>query len=269
MILHRAVAHSHTQPAGSAGPQRRPRSRVGALARTDRQRVRALLHETRNHLSLLPVAAWKLRCEAATQAPGLVPHAVRMERAAQACQILVQDLMATLDGGTPTLQFELVEIDALVVDLLATLSPYFEQRRVRLRRSVHALGCPVIADAQAIQRVLLNLIYNAFEAMPEGGELRVSVRPTSSRWVTITVEDTGSGMPSERLARVGRLGYSTKSNGLGIGLWLAFRTLHAHRGRLSIESHPGRGTRCTIRLPAANGVARRQEGTMFSGSRTC
>src|SRR3989338_8614795 len=154
MILHRAVSQSHTRPAGSVVPQRRPQSRGGALTRTDRQRVRALLHETRNHLSLLPVAAWKLRCEAATQAPGLVPHAVRMERAAQACQILVQDLMATLDGGTPTLQFELVEIDALVVDLLATLSPYFEQRRVRLRRSVHALGCPAAAAAEGGPRRL-------------------------------------------------------------------------------------------------------------------
>ena len=70
-----------------------------------------------------------------------------MERAAQACQILLQDLMATLDGGTPTLQFELVEIDALVVDLLATLSPYFEQRRVRLRRSGHAVAAGLAQSA--------------------------------------------------------------------------------------------------------------------------
>src|SRR3989338_7972272 len=143
MILHRAVSQSHTRPAGSVVPQRRPQSRGGALTRTDRQRVRALLHETRNHLSLLPVAAWKLRCEAATQAPGLVPHAVRMERAAQACQILVQDLMATLDGNPPSLRVALVPIEALVTDLLSALGPLFEQRRVRLQRSVQAPGHPV------------------------------------------------------------------------------------------------------------------------------
>lgn len=247
--MHTPVSESHIRRSASAQPSRCATRQRRASGRVARRYVRALLHETRNYLSLLPIAAWKLKTEAAAQAPRLVPHALRMERAALACQILLQDLMATLDGRTPSLQFELVAIDALVVDLLATLSPYLEQHRVHLQRSIVLPARPVIVDAQAIQRVLLNLIYNACEAMAEGGELRVSVRPTSMRWVTITVEDTGSGMPPERLERVGRLGYSTKSNGLGIGLWLAFRTLHAHRGRLTINSRHGFGTCCTVHLP--------------------
>jgi len=196
------------------------------------------------------VAAWKLKTEALVQAPGLVPHTLRIERTASACQALLTDLLATLDGGASAQRVRAIRLDALVAEVLTMVEPSLERQGVRLRQAITACPRRVRADGRAIQGVLLNLITNAWEAMGTGGELAVTVVPDTPRWVAVTVQDTGSGMAPEALARLGCLGYSTKPRGLGIGLWLAHRTLRAHGGALTIHSRRGGGTRCVIRLPA-------------------
>jgi two-component system sensor histidine kinase HydH len=111
---------------------------------------------------------------------------------------------------------------------------------------------PVIAriDESAVRAVLLNLISNSVQAMTNGGgELRVATQADGQR-VRLTVSDTGMGMSSEQLKQVFEPFYTTKSQGLGLGMAYAQKIVEQHGGTVSIESHPGAGTTIAIEIPA-------------------
>ncbi|GAB6907935.1 PAS/PAC sensor hybrid histidine kinase [Desulfosarcina cetonica] len=111
---------------------------------------------------------------------------------------------------------------------------------------------PIEGDANQLQQCLLNLIFNAIDAMPDGGTLTLSAGVDKPAGVLrLTVEDTGHGIPPEDMGHIFEPFFSTKPEGTGIGLGLAttYGIIERHRGTLSVESTPGRGTVFTIRLP--------------------
>jgi signal transduction histidine kinase len=109
---------------------------------------------------------------------------------------------------------------------------------------------PVLADADQVRIVFANLIRNAREAMPGGGELTITARPAGDG-VEVAVRDTGVGIPPEHLGRVMEPLYSTKARGLGLGLALARAILEKNHGTLRVASEPGRGSTFTVFLRAA------------------
>jgi signal transduction histidine kinase len=122
---------------------------------------------------------------------------------------------------------------------------------------------PVMGDGEQLERVFLNIVVNALDAMPRGGHLTVrmqdAVRPhphadgARRAFRAVTIEDTGVGMPKEVLTRVREPFFTTKGRGLGSGLGLSVcdGIVREHGGFIEIESEPGRGTRVTVHLPAA------------------
>ena len=115
-------------------------------------------------------------------------------------------------------------------------------------------------DRGALERALFDLVLNARDAMPDGGEIRVSVAETTvggstspglraGRYLQIAVSDTGAGMAPEVLARAFEPFYTTKSNGTGIGLSSVYGTVREAGGSVLIESEPGRGTTVRLVLP--------------------
>jgi PAS domain S-box-containing protein len=124
-------------------------------------------------------------------------------------------------------------------------------------------GLPQVqADVQQLQQVLLNLFFNAIEAMPYGGRLSVRVTATPGARhntgqalaappeVYITVTDTGVGIAADDLARVFRPFFSAKkTRGMGLGLSICENIIKAHGGRIDVESSPGRGTTFRLSLP--------------------
>jgi nitrogen fixation/metabolism regulation signal transduction histidine kinase len=118
-----------------------------------------------------------------------------------------------------------------------------------------APGLPrVLADRDQIVQLLLNLVRNALEAMPDGGTLAVSARRVPDG-VAFSVSDTGRGIAPGDLARVFEPYFTTKEGGTGLGLAIARRIAEEHGGRLEVESEPGRGATFTLTLPAAWGGA--------------
>ncbi|MBP1771760.1 MAG: domain S-box [Holophagaceae bacterium] len=106
-------------------------------------------------------------------------------------------------------------------------------------------GLPVvIGDASSISNALMNLSVNALDAMPSGGRLSLCTRPGPDGEVTLTVRDTGVGMPPEVLQRAMEPFFTTKpaGKGTGLGLALVYGVMKAHGGRVEIQSEPGRGT---------------------------
>jgi two-component system sensor histidine kinase BaeS len=114
----------------------------------------------------------------------------------------------------------------------------------------------VVIDPVRIREVITNLVVNAIRAMPDGGDLGLTVSRADSGW-SITVADTGAGMTPEEVARVfDRFIKGRNSNGTGLGLTISRDLVQAHGGTISLESVPGDGTVATVRLPARSDHAR-------------
>jgi signal transduction histidine kinase len=104
--------------------------------------------------------------------------------------------------------------------------------------------------------VLVNIVVNAFHAMPHGGLCRVAAETRAAdgkRWLTISVKDTGIGIKKEELSRVFEPFYTTKSAGTGLGLAIAHRIMQDHGGTLQMTSVPGAGTTVVMAFPVAVG----------------
>jgi PAS domain S-box-containing protein len=104
------------------------------------------------------------------------------------------------------------------------------------------------ADFSMLKRVLMNLIQNAVQAMPNGGSLNINARSKGSH-VYISVEDTGEGIPEEVKSKLFKPLFTTKSKGQGFGLAVVKRLVEAQGGKISFESQKGKGTTFTIQLP--------------------
>ena len=108
-------------------------------------------------------------------------------------------------------------------------------------------------DAQQLQQVILNLVVNAFEAMPDGGELCLGVRqevsPQEGARLLFTLADTGMGIPEENLEAIFDPFYTTKPRGSGFGLALANTMVNQSKGNLTVASTPGKGSVFTLALP--------------------
>jgi len=109
-------------------------------------------------------------------------------------------------------------------------------------------GPAIEVDDQMIKRVFVNLITNACDAMPTGGELIIESQRTQEA-VEISFTDTGKGIPEEIIADIWRPLFTTKAKGMGFGLSICKRILESHGGSISVVSRPEEGTTFTVRLP--------------------
>ena len=147
-----------------------------------------------------------------------------------------------------------VSLDELVGQCAADLRTFFDERRVSL--AVEGEFADVHADERMLRQVLLNLLRNAAEAIPEEkAERRVTVRGTRERdaegraWSRVEIEDTGTGIAEDDLHRIFIPFFTTKSKGHGVGLALAHRVATDHGGTLSASNSQAGGASFTIRLP--------------------
>jgi two-component system NtrC family sensor kinase len=109
----------------------------------------------------------------------------------------------------------------------------------------------IIVDGPQIREVFLNIILNAIDAMPKGGELRVTSTMKNDQYVQIRFADTGGGISQEHIDKIFDPFFTTKdaSKGTGLGLAVAYGVIEKHRGEISMESESGRGATCIIDLP--------------------
>jgi len=149
------------------------------------------------------------------------------------------------------------DVAGMLDEILLMLSHHGGQggagERVRIVRD-QGTATPVKAgvDPAQMRQALWNLCLNAVEAMPQGGELRVSVRATSAEagaLLEVTIRDTGVGIRADELPHVFEPFYTTKPQGTGLGLAIAHRIVKDHGGEIRVESEPGVGTVFTILIP--------------------
>ncbi|HET7462149.1 MAG TPA: ATP-binding protein, partial [Longimicrobium sp.] len=160
---------------------------------------------------------------------------------------LVDDLLAFARPRQP------VRTPAELASVAARLAEAWARGGARsVRLATELRPAPVLADAEQMYEVALNLATNAAQASPPGALVRVATRTEGSDAV-LEVEDSGTGISPDDLAKVWTPFFSRRPGGTGLGLPIVRRIVEAHGGRVELESREGRGTRVTVRLPAAAG----------------
>ncbi len=132
--------------------------------------------------------------------------------------------------------------------IIGLISAEAEKNRVTVGLS-SAGAVPAVIDCDRMGQVFINLILNAIDAMPGGGRLDITVRTTDTNCTEVLFADTGTGIPESDMNRLFKPFFTTKKNGSGLGLAISKRIVEEHRGRLLVESRPGKGTLFTVRLP--------------------
>jgi len=170
-------------------------------------------------------------------------------RASRRIQEMLQDLLNVSRGksGSPEM-CRLREVASAACDSLAAAA---EAQSVTVQLSIPPeIELPL--ERSRMERAFVNLVGNALEAMPEGGEVRISAALEDGSAV-VHVEDTGTGIAPEIRSKLFQPFFSVgKRNGLGLGLALSRQTVQDHGGDMWVESEPGRGARFSFRLPGAH-----------------
>jgi signal transduction histidine kinase/ActR/RegA family two-component response regulator len=158
----------------------------------------------------------------------------------------------------PSREFETVAIAELLKDACEMTRPRWESRSefAPIRFALHA-DCKAFikGDPVELREVLVNMIYNAVDAMPSGGEVRVATQENRDH-VVVYITDTGTGMTPEVKQRLFDPFFTTKGKaGTGMGLAVSFGIIRRHEGSIEVDSEPGRGTTFKILLPKVTPAA--------------
>ena len=212
--------------------------------------VGALAHEIKNPLSTI-----RLNMELLAE-DHLQPTNDRERRAAAKIDAVTQEctrLQKLLDdflqfSRVHSLKLNPADLNELLTRLLNFFAPQAEADNIEVIRYLDPDLPHVMMESETLYAAILNLVINAQQAMPDGGQLVIRTRGTKSG-VAIDLIDNGVGMNQKTIARAFTAFYTTKPGGSGLGLTTTRKILEAHGGTLSVQSSEGRGTQMTIELP--------------------
>jgi two-component system, NtrC family, sensor histidine kinase HydH len=218
----------------------------------------SFVHEIKNHVSTLGLNL-QLLAEDFQE-----PQSQRERRALERIQRLQNECAQLVDLSNDVLRFARVKdlelatasLAAVIDEMVNFFGPTARQANIEIKSYLPA-DLPLVAlDREMFKQALLNLMLNAHQAMPSGGQLTIQAtmecdgeRPGQ---VCINFIDTGQGISQELLGRVFRPFFSTRPEGTGLGLATTRKIVEAHGGTIDVQSELDRGTKFTIRLPACS-----------------
>jgi signal transduction histidine kinase len=208
-----------------------------------------LAHEIRNPLSTLRMNLQLLREDWANPITEREQNGRKridvLLRETERMENVVSDFVRFAAGHA--LRLERTNLNDLVGELLDFLSPQAERAKIRLHREFAPALPAIDVDPNLIRQAVLNLLVNAQQVMPSGGDLTVRTL-SNGQHVKISVTDTGPGIPLEHREKIFNLYFSTKPGGTGLGLPMVKKIVEEHQGEIQVESQPNRGATFTICL---------------------
>jgi PAS domain S-box-containing protein len=176
----------------------------------------------------------------------------RIQREGERVNSLIEDIL--LISRPPRLNLALCDVVGILEELVGQRKHKATAQGVEILTDFTPDLPEVRVDRARLMQVFSNLVANAVDAMPSGGQLKVAARATVSgegqtRYLEVVFEDNGMGIKGEELPKIFQPFYTTKARGTGLGLPIAQRIVEEHKGELTVESREGEGTRVTVRLP--------------------
>jgi signal transduction histidine kinase len=206
-----------------------------------------LAHEIRNPLAGIAGVVDIIGRDLPEQSPARgVLKEVRAE--VQHINRILSDLLETARPKAP--QFRMANLNATAEHAVMFAQQQANSKPIEIEL-VRAENLPLVThDTGQIHQVLLNLLLNGIQSIPEAGKVTVAIGREDG-FATVTVTDTGRGIAPEHLPNIFRPFYTTKGKGTGLGLSLAQRIIEDHGGRIEVASLVGQGSQFTVKLPLA------------------
>lgn len=206
--------------------------------------VRTLAHEVRNPLTNIHLSLDQLEADLHDDDQRLFADIIR--RNSKRINVLITELLNSFKPQEAVLRR--ISIHDLLDHTLSEAEDRLSLKKIRLNKN-YGDDCLLLLDEPKIKIALLNLIINAIEAMEEGkGELVLSTQ-ISGTSCCVEVQDNGSGISQENLNRLFEPYFTSKMNGLGLGLAATLTILQSHRATVEVESEEGKGTKFTVTFP--------------------
>jgi signal transduction histidine kinase len=186
-------------------------------------------------------------------------------RSAAECQVLLREMSSQVlrigqvlqeylrFARMPKSERAVVSLKSFLEEKLNFVQPLFDQKHVYLRSTLDPNLPPVYVDAEQLWEAFLNLIRNALDAMPDGGNLTVSAQRNGAG-ALVSISDNGRGMTDEEARNLFVPFFTTKSDGTGLGLAYAQRVVNEHGGKIDCATARGKGSTFSIQLPLAVGA---------------
>ncbi len=219
----------------------------------------SLAHEIKNPLSVIRMNLELLAEDfESVESPQVRRAKERIEIVSRQCirlENLLNDFLRF--ARSKNLELKSGNLNDQVAQVLDFYHPQAQTQRVEIIRYLDPDLPFIRLDSQTMQAALMNLIKNALEAMPEGGQLVARTRLTRSG-VALDLIDTGCGMDSRTLLNMFKTFYTNKQGGSGLGLPTAKKIIEAHGGRIKVQSEIGRGTQFTVEFPTPKRLSERE-----------
>jgi PAS domain S-box-containing protein len=212
------------------------------------QLAAGIAHELRNPLAIVMNALYDLG-QIVDGTNGEVAEDLRIaEEEIGRAQAIIKNLLEF--SRESAAELERLDVNELLERTLQLMQKYLQDNGVRVRTALGPIP-PCLANANAMRQIALNLITNAVQAMPQGGELTLRTAAVGTNQIRIEVHDTGVGIPAEHLQDIFNPFYTTKApgQGTGLGLSVVHSILKRYHGDIRVASEVGVGTTFTIDLP--------------------
>jgi hypothetical protein len=210
-----------------------------------------LAHEVNNPIGVMTTRIELMLMDA--EANKLPPEAVEdlkvLHRHAQRVATITKSLLSFARQSAH--ERGLVDLNDVVAAVLVLVERQYDRQGVRVHRNLAPSLPPVFGEANALQQVVLNLVTNAAQAMPTGGDITITTAVDDTR-IRLVVADTGPGIAPEHLPHIFEPFFTTKPSGTGLGLSVTYGILNDHNATVDVDSAPGRGTRFILTFPVAD-----------------
>lgn len=146
--------------------------------------------------------------------------------------------------------YEVVNLNEMLAELVEDLSQKAADRKINIVEAYGSIDVEYRCIRSHIKQVMMNLINNGIESMPNGGQLKTKLLKTENGEILIEVEDHGDGIPDHLINRLGEPYYQTSEKGTGLGLMVSYKVIKEHGGHIEVTSKKHEGTVFLIKLPA-------------------
>ncbi|QGQ48138.1 PAS domain S-box protein [Metabacillus sediminilitoris] len=146
-------------------------------------------------------------------------------------------------------KIQLNDLHMLVDQVITLFQPQATMNNIQIRSEFESAIPLVACEGNQLKQVFINILKNAIEAMPIGGDVLIQVNKLDDHQVCIRFIDQGCGIPKERIPHLGEPFYSIKEKGIGLGLMVCYKIIEAHQGKIVIESEMNKGTTIDVILP--------------------